>query len=349
MVRLNRLGRMRRKGRTGRTRSSVIGLFRLARPLFLLGGVTFFGLGVAMAIAQGAEPAWSVVALGQLTVIAGQLMTHFSNDYFDRSADVVNATRTPWSGGSLAIVEGDVSPAAARRAMGTTVVIAGLLLAGLVVVGRSGVGPGLPALVALALLLAWAYSSPPARLHARGLGEVIGALLLAIITPMVGLMAAGGHITPAGALTLAPLGLLQFAMLVSVSLPDRRGDAAAGKRTLAVRWGGAAAARAGAGAIGLAFGLAVALVCGGEAFWDDVAGSAAMASGTGTMWEGAAGPVALGYLVWLPLGIYVGRKLVRGWDDAGGWGVLGFWSIGLVMGSAWTTAIGWVVVAGIVE
>lgn len=305
----------------------VKGVWRLARPLFLLGGVSLFGLGVVMALAQGAEPVWPLVALGQATVLAGQLLTHFSNDYFDREADSMNATPTPWSGGSRVLVDGEVSPRAARNAMRLAGAIAAILFVVLTV--RSGGASDLTALVAVALVLSWAYSSPPARLHARGLGEGIGALLLALVTPMVGLLAAGGRITPAAVLALAPLALFQFAMLVAVSLPDRRGDAAAGKRTLAVRWGGEAAARVAASSIGLGFLVAIVVLDPGAAGPGDPA------------------PIALGYLVWLPLGIFVALRLVRGWDDEAGWSSLGFWSIGLVMGSAWTTAAAWAMWGGL--
>ena len=44
-------------------------------------------------------------------------------------------------------------------------------------------------------------------------------------------------------LTVAPIALLQFAMLLAIELPDAAGDAATGKRTLVVRLGAARAAR----------------------------------------------------------------------------------------------------------
>ena len=45
------------------------------------------------------------------------------------------------------------------------------------------------------------------------------------------------------ALSIVPLALLQFAMLVAIEFPDAVGDAATGKRTLVVRLGAATARR----------------------------------------------------------------------------------------------------------
>lgn len=306
------------------------GLWRLARPLFLLGGVVLYGLGVVIARAQGVSLDPTSIALGQLTVTFGQLLTHFTNDYHDRVADAANSTPTRWSGGSRALVEGRVSPEDARRAAwlaGGSAAVAGGALS-------LRADPALPLamLVGLALFLAWAYSSPPIRLHARGLGEVAGAILLAAITPAVGLLAAGGRPTAAIWLSLGPLVLLQFAMLVAVSLPDRLGDAAAGKQTLAVRLGGAAAGRVAAGAILAAF-LWAAMM------W--VGGGEMIGRFEGGMVKIGGGMVVLGYLFWLPVGMWVARRLVHGWDDTRGWEALGFWSIGLVMGSALGMAAWW--------
>ena len=62
-------------------------LLRLGRPLFLAGGFLFYGLGAAVALYEGHALNWPVYLWGQAAVTAVQLMTHFSNDYFDLAAD----------------------------------------------------------------------------------------------------------------------------------------------------------------------------------------------------------------------------------------------------------------------
>jgi 1,4-dihydroxy-2-naphthoate octaprenyltransferase len=61
----------------------IYSFIRLGRPLFLLGGFVLYGLGAAVAVAQGRTFEPSVYLLGQAVVAAFQLMTHYANDFFD--------------------------------------------------------------------------------------------------------------------------------------------------------------------------------------------------------------------------------------------------------------------------
>src|SRR6478752_5666224 len=80
--------------------AKLVAFVRLGRPLFLGGGFILFGLGAAIAHLAGHAIDLGRYALGQATVTAFQLMTHYANDYFDYAADRANATPTRWSGGS---------------------------------------------------------------------------------------------------------------------------------------------------------------------------------------------------------------------------------------------------------
>jgi 1,4-dihydroxy-2-naphthoate octaprenyltransferase len=102
---------------------------------------------------------------------------------------------------------------------------------------------GTAALVALMLFLAWEYSAPPLRLHSRGLGELDTALVVAVMTPLFACYVQAGRMAAPVVLAALPLAALQFVMLLAIEFPDAAGDAAAGKRTLVVRLGGAVAAR----------------------------------------------------------------------------------------------------------
>ncbi len=92
----------------------LLSFVKLGRPQFLLGGLVFYGLGAALAAVDGASFDWRRYAWGQGVVTTIQLMTHYSNDYFDLEADRANSTPTRWSGGSRVLPSGAIPPA--RRA-----------------------------------------------------------------------------------------------------------------------------------------------------------------------------------------------------------------------------------------
>jgi 1,4-dihydroxy-2-naphthoate octaprenyltransferase len=222
--------------------SAVVAFIKLGRPLFLGGGFVLYALGAAVAAAAGHPIDVTRYALGQAAVTAFQLMTHYANDYFDFEADVANATPTKWSGGSRVLPNGMLPRSVALVA---ALVLAGVGVAFTLALGTAGVGScAIPTLV-LVLVLAWAYSAPPFRLCARGLGELDTALVVTVLVPWLGFYVQAPSMRGADALalTIVPPALLQFAMLVAIEFPDAAGDAATGKRTLVVRLGAPVAAR----------------------------------------------------------------------------------------------------------
>ena len=229
----------------------ALAFIRLGRPLFLVGGFALYGLGAAAAAwararATGDNGAWSIewtrFAWGQVAITATQLMTHYCNDYFDLAADRANLTPTRWSGGSRVLPAGELPPWAA--------LVGALALALMAIAAAVGlaIAPGaapltLPLLIAI-VVLAWEYSAPPLRLHSTGLGELDVALVVSCLTPVVGYYLQAGQLRALPFLAAAPLCCLQLAMLLAIEFPDAAGDAVTGKRTLVVRLGAPAAARA---------------------------------------------------------------------------------------------------------
>ncbi len=219
--------------------------WRLSRPGFLWVTVAAVALGLAMAAACGCgfDP-WRAGLTITLAVLAHAAANAW-NDYHDAlsGADAINpAPLSPFTGGSRAIQTGTATPAAARRlALGLSglVVLGGLWLA-------LAAGGGLIAIGIAGLVLAWAYSAPPLRLMARGLGEVTVALAWWLIVQ-------GAYVSQRGAwlivpmVTAVPFAVLVANILLINGLPDAPWDAQAGKRTLAVRLGptGVAAAYTG--------------------------------------------------------------------------------------------------------
>lgn len=225
---------------------------KLGRPHFLIGGLLLFALGSVLGTAQGVFINWQRYVWGQVTITAAQWMTHYSNDYFDLDADCANSTPTRWSGGSRVLVSGLVAP---RAALAAAVVLGmAALLAACVLAAR----PDSPRLVLplalLIIVLSWCYSSPPLRLLSRGLGEVTTALVVTLLTPLLGFYLQSGDVRPLLFLACFPLCCLQFSMLLTIELPDAAGDGAQGKRTLVVRRGAEWAARSAAAILLVAFG-----------------------------------------------------------------------------------------------
>lgn len=284
-------------------------LFILGRPFHLLGGILFYALGIVAAWATGAPLRWPLATTGLLTVLAAQLMNHYSNDYFDLAADRLNRTPTRWTGGSRVLPEGRLPPWSALVAAS---ICGGVALVGLWLSVTNSPHPKLSLAVLLpATLLAWAYNAPPLRLNWRGLGEVSGALLIPGLTSLAGFVLQRGELVALPLLVATPLCLMQFGQLIAANVPDAIGDAAAGKRTLVVQLGLRRAASLYLMALALAYALLPLLVA-----W------------------GLPGPVALASLGAAPIAIWLAAEALGGWQRPSRWDALGFWSLGLLVGSA---------------
>lgn len=300
----------------------LVAFIRLGRPLFLAGGLVMHALGVAMALASGAQLNPAALLWGQIAITAIQWMTHYSNDYFDLPADRANATPTHWSGGSRVLTDGLIAPRAAlvtALALACTAVVAAVVLSFIVHTGALTIP-----LLALSLGLAWFYSAPPLRLHSRGIGEFTTALLVPGLAPLIGFYLQYGALTPPPFLAAVPLCCLQFAMLLAVDFPDAAGDAIVGKRTLVVCLGAHRAARLYALALLLAY-LALPLLV--------IAGLPPLAA----VAVGLMSPLALAQLWRVRRGDT--RSPAR-WND------FAFYSIGLLFGTAAVEALTFALLIG---
>jgi 1,4-dihydroxy-2-naphthoate octaprenyltransferase len=285
-------------------------LLRLSRPLFLAGGFVFYGLGVAAALYDGLTLHWPVLLWGQVAVTAIQLMTHFSNDYFDLAADRLNESPTRWSGGSRVLPEGLLPPPAALWAAVAMAAVALTATAALALVYHQPIWP--IALLLAAQFLAWEYSAPPLRLLSRGLGEATVALIVPVLTPLVGYALQAGRPGLLPLLASFPLAGLQAAMILVVNFPDAEADRRAGKVTLVVRLGEARAARLHPLLLAAAYLPLPALVG-----------------------LGLPPLVAAAVLLPLPLGLWLALAVGRaGRGGPADWSRLAFWSIGLLMSTA---------------
>ncbi|MDR7483186.1 MAG: 1,4-dihydroxy-2-naphthoate polyprenyltransferase [Armatimonadota bacterium] len=185
------------------------------------------GSGAAAAEGGFALPA----ALGALVVaLAIQVGTNLHND----AADFLRGADTPTRQGPPRVTQAGWLPARTVLAGAyTSFGVAGLV--GLAFVWRWG----WPVLVAgaLSILAGVAYTAGPWPLGYHGLGEVFVFLFFGVVAVTGTAFVQLGRISPVALAAAVPVGLLCAAILVANNLRDAATDAAAGKRTLAVRLG----------------------------------------------------------------------------------------------------------------
>jgi 1,4-dihydroxy-2-naphthoate octaprenyltransferase len=223
------------KGRTIRPRLDPFWLaLRTTRLPFLSATAVPVLLGIAVASSHGAFTWWTAL----LTIVGGSfahLAINVTNDVFDTlsGADEANPNPTQFSGGSRVAVYDLVSVHGLARLAAALFAVAAAI--GLVLVAVTGSMTLLWIGVA-GIALGLAYTAPPLKLVYRGLGELAVALGFGPV------MLLGAYVVQTGTLAWEPLvlslvpGILISLILFVNEIPDRQGDAQAGKRTLPVRF-----------------------------------------------------------------------------------------------------------------
>ncbi len=235
--------------------------WQAARGRFL--SVSLVTVAVSAGIVRGQWQGPALLYL--LAALAGAFLVHAGsnlwNDYADElnGSDRANQSPSPFNGGSRVIQRGLV-PARLIRLAAVACFGGALAIALLVALRRGWL---IPILTILGIGLSLAYSSPPAWLSGRGLGELAVAFCFG---PLLGegtaLVLTGSLSSPVFWATV-PLGLLVAAILTLNEVPDLPADHGAGKRTMAVRRGRAGAVMAYRLMIGGAFLLFGAVILGG--------------------------------------------------------------------------------------
>jgi 1,4-dihydroxy-2-naphthoate octaprenyltransferase len=215
--------------------NKLIAFIRLARPHFLLGGFLLYALGAVIARYEGYPINFRVYWVGQLFVTSIQLMTQFLNEYWDADGDRLNTSRTPFSGGSGMLGPGGLARDTAFTAAVVCLAIASAAAVWLVI--ETQIAPAALAIMVLAFLGSYFYSSPPVSLVKTGFGEMAASVLVAGLVPAMGHLLQAGRPSVTVLLATAPLVVYHFAMLVAFEFPDFLSDEASGKLTFLVRLG----------------------------------------------------------------------------------------------------------------
>jgi 1,4-dihydroxy-2-naphthoate octaprenyltransferase len=208
--------------------------FLATRLPFLTATLVPVLLGLAVAGREGYWHPW----LALLTV-AGACAVHIglnvANDFFDTlsGADDANVNPTQYSGGSRVIQHGLMTLRQVGLLSLSAYVIGGTIGVYLVVARGSlellGIGVA-------GIVLSVFYTAPPLRLVHRGLGEVTTALGFGPIMVLGAYVVQTQHLAWEPVLASIPVAILIALVLYVNEIPDRASDAAAGKRTLPVRF-----------------------------------------------------------------------------------------------------------------
>ena len=199
-----------------------------ARPRTLPASVVPVAVGTGVAAAGGHAVAWLAV-LAAVVALALQVGTNYANDY----SDGVRGTDETRVGPVRLVASGSASPAAVKRAAVAAFGIAaaaGFVLAAVVSWWLLAVG-------AAAIAAGWLYTGGPRPYGYAGLGEVFVFVFFGLVATVGTAYVQLDRLSGLEWVAAVAPGLLAVALLVVNNLRDIAGDAAAGKRTLAVRIG----------------------------------------------------------------------------------------------------------------
>jgi 1,4-dihydroxy-2-naphthoate polyprenyltransferase len=167
--------------------------------------------------------------LALLVALALQVAVNYANDYSDgtRGTDAVRV-------GPMRLVgSGAATPRQVLVAALASFAVAGL--AGLALAALSSWW--LVAVGAVCIAAAWTYTGGPLPYGYRALGEVFVFVFFGLVAVVGTTFAQTGSVDGLAVAAAVPIGLLSVALLVVNNLRDIEGDAAVGKRTLAVLLG----------------------------------------------------------------------------------------------------------------
>jgi 1,4-dihydroxy-2-naphthoate polyprenyltransferase len=199
-----------------------------ARPRTLPAAVApvLVGTGAAVAL-DGFRPVPAVLAL--VVALALQVAVNYANDYSDGTrgadADRVGPMRLVGSGAA--------TPRQVLAAAGIAFGVAALAGLGLAALSSWW----LVAVGAVCIVAAWTYTGGPVPYGYRALGEVFVFVFFGPVAVVGTTFVQTGSVEGLAVAASVPVGLLITAILVVNNLRDLDGDAAVGKRTLAVLLG----------------------------------------------------------------------------------------------------------------
>lgn len=200
-----------------------------ARPRTLPAAVVPVAVGTAAATGVGGVVAWRAFA-ALVVAMAIQVGTNYVNDAADaeRGADDEDRLGPPRLVASGAATAGEV-----KRAALVSFGVAGLAGLALTV----AVGPELVVVGLASIAAGYLYTAGPRPYGYAGWGEAFVFVFFGLVATIGSTYVHLDRVTGLSMLVAVPVGAVATALLVVNNLRDIPTDEAAGKRTLAVRWG----------------------------------------------------------------------------------------------------------------
>ncbi len=174
--------------------------------------------------------------LTALGVTLNHIALNMTDDYFDYHAAVDRFDKTeinPYAGGSGVLTSGKIQQHQMRfvfRLFYLLTIVIGLYLC--VVQTWWVLAFGL-----FGMASSYFYTAPPVRYGYRGFGEISQLINFSLTIGLGAYVVQTVSFSPEAFWVLLPLGFMMFAMIIINEIPDSQDDAAAGKYTLAARFG----------------------------------------------------------------------------------------------------------------
>ncbi|MEK7321941.1 MAG: NAD(P)H-dependent oxidoreductase [Pseudomonadota bacterium] len=201
--------------------------------------MTFLAYAIGALAAAQVTGRWDagVFWLGYLFIFVVEVITVFSNEYFDYPSDKLNQNAGPFNGGSRVLVKGELSFGAVRAAI--VMLALGLLPLGYLLFKSNAALTSSDGLLIGAIgLLAISYTVPPLKLVYRGWGELTVAATHSALVVLCGYALQSGSWTdPYPWLVSLPLFFAILPSIILSAIPDYQADLATGKRTAVVTLG----------------------------------------------------------------------------------------------------------------
>ncbi len=201
-----------------------------ARPRTLAAAAVPVAVGTAVGrISAPGGVLWWRAACALAVAVLVQVGTNYANDY----SDGVRGSDDERVGPMRLTSSGLATPGQVRAAAIVSFALAGA--AGLAL--AAAVGWWLVAVGLSCVAAGWLYTGGPHPYGYLGLGEVFVFVYFGLVATTGAAFVQHGRLSAAAVAASVPVGLLSVALLESNNLRDVQGDAAVGKRTLAVRVG----------------------------------------------------------------------------------------------------------------
>lgn len=179
----------------------------------------------------------AVFLLGYILLFLFEVAVVFSNEYHDKETDRLNRFYSPFTGGSRVLVNGLISDEAIKKATRNVLAVCFAITALLAYLSSAPYYVSI-SLIMILFVIAISYTVPPVKFSYNGMGEMVVGFTHSFAMILCGFVFQGGSLGNSYPWLLSlPLFLSIVPAIIMAGMPDYFADKAAGKGTLAVRFG----------------------------------------------------------------------------------------------------------------